>query len=242
VWRSLVESGVVDVDWLTLACWGPYFIPFPLRWVRANWRRGWSCGRWLASACVEVQQSSDELQCIKTACARHAASVDQGVCLSVRLWSKESTCLYDCRRFPHNFLGIFKRQQNVFATKRKSIEYWQALKRQSLVGNYLSILLLASKFLFSLLSVVDIMEIFQTNSDIYNIRTRYGACSSVVGWGTMLEAGRSRVQVLIRCIFFKWPNPYSRTMDLGSTRPLTEIFLGGKEQPASKADNLAAIC
>jgi hypothetical protein len=69
--------------------------------VRANWRRSWSCGRWLASACVEVQQSSGELQCIKTACARHSAPVDQGVCLSVRLWSKESACLYDCGRFPH---------------------------------------------------------------------------------------------------------------------------------------------
>jgi hypothetical protein len=92
MWHSLVESGVVDVDWLTLACRGPYFIPFPLCWVRANWRRSWSCGRWLATACVEVQQSSGELQCIKTACARHAASVDQGVCLSLWLW-EVPTCL-----------------------------------------------------------------------------------------------------------------------------------------------------
>jgi hypothetical protein len=76
--------------WLTdLACWGPYFIPFPLGWVRANWGRSWSCGRWLASACVEVRQPSGELQCIKTACAHYAVSVDQGVCLSVRLWWKQ---------------------------------------------------------------------------------------------------------------------------------------------------------
>jgi hypothetical protein len=55
---------------------------------------------WLASG-LKFRQTSGELQCIKTACARYTASVDQGVCLSVRLWSKESACLYDCGRFPH---------------------------------------------------------------------------------------------------------------------------------------------
>jgi hypothetical protein len=30
-------------------------------------------------------------------------------------------------------------------------------------------------------------------------------------------------------------------MALGSTQPLTEIFLGGKERPVRKADNLTAI-
>jgi hypothetical protein len=34
-----------------------------------------------------------ELQCMNTACARYAVSVDQGVCLSVRLWSKQGVCL-----------------------------------------------------------------------------------------------------------------------------------------------------
>jgi hypothetical protein len=38
----------------------------------------------------------------------------------------------------------------------------------------------------------------------------------VVGWGTMLQAGRSRVRIPIRWIF-NWPNPSSRTMVLGST-------------------------
>jgi hypothetical protein len=46
---------------------------------------------------------------------------------------------------------------------------------------------------------------------------------SVVGWGTMLQAGRSRVWVPMRCIFFNWPNPSSRTMALGSTQPLPEM-------------------
>jgi hypothetical protein len=39
---------------------------------------------------------------------------------------------------------------------------------------------------------------------------------SVVGWGTMLQAGRSRVRVPMRWIFFNWPNP-SSTMALEST-------------------------
>jgi hypothetical protein len=46
--------------------------------------------------------------------------------------------------------------------------------------------------------------------------------------------------------FFNWPNPFSRTMDLGSTQSLTEMSTrnlpGGKGRPARKADNLTAIC
>jgi hypothetical protein len=46
--------------------------------------------------------------------------------------------------------------------------------------------------------------------------------------------------------FFNWPNPSSRTMALGSTRPLTEMstrnLLGGKGVPVRKADNLTTIC
>jgi hypothetical protein len=47
---------------------------------------------------------------------------------------------------------------------------------------------------------------------------------SVVGWATMLQAGRSQVQVPMRLLnFFNWPNPSSRTMVLGSIQPLTEM-------------------
>jgi hypothetical protein len=73
-----------------------------------------------------------------------------------------------------------------------------------------------------------------------------GARGSVVGWGAMLQAERSRVRVLIRWIFFNLPNPSSRNMALGSIQPITEMSTrnlpGGKGQPVCKADNLTAIC
>jgi hypothetical protein len=50
-----------------------------------------------------------------------------------------------------------------------------------------------------------------------------GARGSVVGWGTMLQAGRSPVRVLGEVDFFNWPNPSSRTMALGLTQPQTEM-------------------
>jgi hypothetical protein len=43
-------------------------------------------------------------------------------------------------------------------------------------------------------------------------------------WGTMLQAGRSRVQFPMRSLdFFNWPNPSSCTMALESTQPLPEM-------------------
>jgi hypothetical protein len=50
-----------------------------------------------------------------------------------------------------------------------------------------------------------------------------GARGSVVGGGTMLQAGRSQAQAPMRGDFFNIPNPSSRTMALGSTQPLTEM-------------------
>jgi hypothetical protein len=50
------------------------------------------------------------------------------------------------------------------------------------------------------------------------------ALGSVVGWGTMVQAGRSRVRFLMRPLDkFNWPNPSSRTMALGSTQPLIQM-------------------
>jgi hypothetical protein len=46
--------------------------------------------------------------------------------------------------------------------------------------------------------------------------------------------------------YFSLPDPFSRTMALGSTLPLTEMstrnVTGGKAWLARKADNLTAIC
>jgi hypothetical protein len=59
---------------------------------------------------------------------------------------------------------------------------------------------------------------------IYILLQTLGARGSVVGWGTMLQAGRSRFRFLMRSLdFFYLPNPSSRTMALGSTQPLTEM-------------------
>jgi hypothetical protein len=62
----------------------------------------------------------------------------------------------------------------------------------------------------------------------------------------MLQAGRLRVQVPMKSLhFFNLPNLFSRTMALGSTKPLTEVstsnILGGKGRPARKADCLENV-
>jgi hypothetical protein len=62
----------------------------------------------------------------------------------------------------------------------------------------------------------------------------------------MLQARRSRDRVAMRQIFVYLPNPSSRTIVLGSTKPVNrneyqESSFGGKGQPAGKAD-LTALC
>jgi hypothetical protein len=63
--------------------------------------------------------------------------------------------------------------------------------------------------------------------------------------GTMLQAGRSPVQIPDKVNFFNLPNPSSRTMAPGSTQPLTKMSTtnlpGRKKRPTRRADNLAAI-
>jgi hypothetical protein len=74
----------------------------------------------------------------------------------------------------------------------------------------------------------------------------HGARGIVVGWGTMLQDGRSPVRVSDEVDFFNLPTTSNCTMALGSTQPLTEMSTrnlpGGKKRPARRADNLAAIC
>jgi hypothetical protein len=84
------------------------------------------------------------------------------------------------------------------------------------------------------------------HADILFFTAFPGARGSVVGWGTMLQAGRSPGRVPVEVDLFSLPNSASRTMALGLTEPLTEMSTrnlpGGKKRPAHRADNLAAIC
>jgi hypothetical protein len=79
-----------------------------------------------------------------------------------------------------------------------------------------------------------------------DLTNKPGARGSVVGWGTMLQAGRSPVRVPDEVDFFNLPNPSSRTTALGSTQPRTKMSTrnlpGGKKLPARRADNLPTIC
>jgi hypothetical protein len=54
-----------------------------------------------------------------------------------------------------------------------------------------------------------------------------------------------RFESRIRWIFFNLSDPFSRTMVLGSTQPVTEVstrnLSGGKKRPARRADNLVAV-
>jgi hypothetical protein len=57
------------------------------------------------------------------------------------------------------------------------------------------------------------------------ISLKWGARGSVVGLGTILQAGRSPVRVPDEVDFFNLPNPSSRIMTLGSIQPLTEMSI-----------------
>jgi hypothetical protein len=82
-----------------------------------------------------------------------------------------------------------------------------------------------------------------TNITIKNT-FQVGSRGSVVGWGTMLQAGRSRFRVPMRWIFSinqilptaLWP--YGHVVDSVSNRNESGIFLGVKGLLARKADKL----
>jgi hypothetical protein len=51
-----------------------------------------------------------------------------------------------------------------------------------------------------------------------------GARGGVVGWGTTLQTGTSRVRFpMVSLELIPWHNRFGRTMGLGSTQPLTEM-------------------
>jgi hypothetical protein len=82
-------------------------------------------------------------------------------------------------------------------------------------------------------------------SFIRNFVVYTGVRSSVVGWGTTLQAGRSQDQIPDEVDFFNLPNSSSCTIALWSTQPLKETstrnISGGEGWLARKADNLTAI-
>jgi hypothetical protein len=94
-----------------------------------------------------------------------------------------------------------------------------------------------------LLNVVRELKISKFN--LHNCRM--GVCGSVVGRGTMLQAGRSRDRVLMRWIFsidLILPATYGPGVNSASNRnEYQESSWGvGEGQLAHRADNLTAIC
>jgi hypothetical protein len=94
--------------------------------------------------------------------------------------------------------------------------------------------------------------IISVNKHIYShslnlISFNVGARGSVLGWSTILQAGRSCVRVPLKSLdFFNWPNLSSRPMALGSVEPLTEKSTRnlprGKGLPGRQTDNIPAVC
>jgi hypothetical protein len=95
LWRSLVESGAAGDDDGTAGTGTDELMVVLLKarilshfhWAECEPIGGGAevaDAGWLAPV-LKFRQPSGELQCIKTACARYVASVDQGVCLSIRL-------------------------------------------------------------------------------------------------------------------------------------------------------------
>jgi hypothetical protein len=98
------------------------------------------------------------------------------------------------------------------------------------------------KGMYYFLSVFRI-QVLHLSCNMYFI----GACSSVVGWGTTLQAGRSRVRFLVKSLDFSinlilpaalWPWGWLSLQQ----KWIPGIFLVGKGLPARGADNLTAIC
>jgi hypothetical protein len=67
-------------------------------------------------------------------------------------------------------------------------------------------------------------EYSETSVNFTRLRRSLRARGGRVGWGTVLQAGRSRVRFPTKSLhFFSLPNTSSRTIALRSTQPLTEM-------------------
>jgi hypothetical protein len=77
-----------------------------------------------------------------------------------------------------------------------------------------------------------------------------GSRSSIVGWGTMLQAEWSRVRDSTRGLnFSNLPNPSSRTrpgvysvFKINEYQKQKKMFLGSRARPVCVADNITTIC
>jgi hypothetical protein len=71
------------------------------------------------------------------------------------------------------------------------------------------------------------------------------ARGSVVGWGTMPQAGRSPIRIPNGVDFFQFTYSFQPHdgpgVDSASNRNKIQEFSWGKKRPARRADNLAAI-
>jgi hypothetical protein len=121
---------------------------------------------------------------------------------------------------------------------------WSSIKLTNLYETRNNVHLKTEKTCVYLYALKTYKNIYRMNS----LRFYREARGSVVVWGIILQAGRSRVRFAMRWIFFFFnlPNHSGCAMNLGSTQPLTEMSTknlpGGKARSARKADNLTAIC
>jgi hypothetical protein len=137
----------------------------------------------------------------------------------------------------------------MFSIKKKSLntdQYWQ-LYRNSHVSFYAVIMrqwrhryVIITRLLHS------ITPLRGERGNYTHLNTKECLGHAVIGWGTMLQTGMSRVRFPINLFFFNLPNISSRTMVLGLAQSLREISTrnlpGGKGRPVCKAHKLSAIC
>jgi hypothetical protein len=158
---------------------------------------------------------------------------------SVRFYKRRTGILfsfYITKFIAHKYFAIF-----LNLLWKVCLLFLRAIQLFILTGKSLLLRRRGDNFLFKLIYSTFHGEIWnQIMQLLYS-----GARGSVVGWGTMLRAGRSPVRVSDEVDFFNLPNPSSRTMTLGSTQPLTELstrnFPGSNKRPTRGADNLAVI-
>jgi hypothetical protein len=158
------------------------------------------------------------------------------VCSTSHFYSHLMNCLKQ-RGFKFLFLVV------ALSSVRSIVFWWFShfFSRGRTLSPSSNLILLSSVFPLSLWEPKDLnvykLQLFPYSFYVYEILSRTFTSllfssetgGRVVGWGIMLQAGRSQVRFPIKSLdFFNWPNPSSRTMALGSTQPLTEMRAAGR--------------